>query len=77
MTCDPNELPDHEWRTLRMTVEGAEELAAEGQVASARECLIAGIGRAERLQRAGEPWGEVLRREYQQALECLEQGYPA
>jgi len=60
-----------------MTVEGAEEIAAEGSVVAARDCLLAGVGRAERLQKAGEPWAETLRQEYLMALTVLEQRSPA
>jgi len=69
------ELPDTEWRTMRMTVEGAEELALNGQVSEARACLVAGIARAQVLCEGGANWGELLLQHYQEALESLDRRF--
>lgn len=68
-------IPHHELDTFLLTVNGAVELAEEGQAAEGYSALLAGVERAREAAEVGEPWGGELVRRWQDARDRYAERY--
>jgi hypothetical protein len=66
-----SEPPPDERELLVLILEIAADLASAGKLGAGYTCLVAGLHRAEALERDGRPYGEALAARYQ----ALAEGY--
>jgi hypothetical protein len=68
-------IPHSELSTLMLAVGDALDLAEAGRVSDGYLILLQGLQRANDVGKAGQAWGEELRRRYQTAADDFAQQY--